>query len=134
EKPEEKATEPKEQAKETQKAEPQEEESQEITFDDFSKIDLRVGKIIACERLEKSDKLLKSTIFDGERNRTILSGIAQWYTPEDMVGKNVVIVANLAPRKMRGVMSEGMIIASDKGDAAEVLFVSSSVEPGSKVR
>ena len=110
------------------------EEVKEITFDDFAKIDLRVGKIIACEKLEKSDKLLKSTIFDGERERTILSGIAQWYSPEDMVGKHVVIVANLAPRKMRGVMSEGMILASDKGDDVEVVFIDSSVAPGSKIR
>lgn len=113
---------------------PEAEEVKEINFDDFAKVDMRVGKIVACERLPKSDKLLKSTIFDGERERTILSGIAEWYSPEDMVGKHVVIVANLAPRKMRGVESEGMILASDKGEAAEVVFIDPSVAPGSKVR
>lgn len=107
---------------------------QEIDFDTFAKIDLRVGKILACEKVEKSDKLLKSTIFDGKKERTILSGIAQWYTPEELVGKNVVIVANLAPRKMRGIMSEGMILASDRDDAAEVVFIDQSVAPGCKVR
>ena len=105
----------------------------EISIDDFIKIDLVVGEIRHCERLPKSDKLLKSTIFDGERERTILSGIAQWYTPEEMIGKKVVIVANLAPRKMRGVMSEGMILAADHGDAAKVVFIDSDVAPGSRI-
>ncbi|MBP1553958.1 MAG: methionine--tRNA ligase, partial [Oscillospiraceae bacterium] len=97
------------------KEEEKEEPKAEIVFDDFAKVDLVVGEIRHCEKLPKSDKLLKSIIFDGERERTILSGIAQWYTPEEMVGKKVVIVANLAPRKMRGVMSEGMILAADHG-------------------
>ena len=116
-------------AKEEEKEEPK----AEIVFDDFAKIDLVVGEIRHCEKLPKSDKLLKSIIFDGERERTILSGIAQWYTPEEMVGKKVVIVANLAPRKMRGVMSEGMILAADHGDAAKVVFIDSDVAPGSRI-
>ena len=113
--------------------EEKEEPKPEIVIDDFAKIDLVVGEIRHCERLPKSDKLLKSTIFDGERERTILSGIAQWYTPEEMIGKKVVIVANLAPRKMRGVMSEGMILAADHGDAAKVVFIDSDVAPGSRI-
>ena len=116
-------------AKEEEKEEPK----AEIVFDDFAKVDLVVGEIRHCEKLPKSDKLLKSIIFDGERERTILSGIAQWYTPEEMVGKKVVIVANLAPRKMRGVMSEGMILAADHGDAAKVVFIDSDVAPGSRI-
>jgi len=115
------------------KEEEKEEPKAEIVFDDFAKVDLVVGEIRHCEKLPKSDKLLKSIIFDGERERTILSGIAQWYTPEEMVGKKVVIVANLAPRKMRGVMSEGMILASDHGDAAKVVFIDSDVAPGSRI-
>ena len=115
------------------KEEENEEPKAEIVFDDFAKIDLVVGEIRHCEKLPKSDKLLKSIIFDGERERTILSGIAQWYTPEEMVGKKVVIVANLAPRKMRGVMSEGMILAADHGDAAKVVFIDSDVAPGSRI-
>ena len=113
--------------------EEKEEPKAEITIDDFFKVDLVVGEIRHCEKLPKSDKLLKSTIFDGERERTILSGIAQWYTPEEMIGKKVVIVANLAPRKMRGVMSEGMILAADHGDAAKVVFIDSDVAPGSRI-
>jgi len=105
----------------------------EITIDDFIKIDLVVGEIRHCERLPKSDKLLKSTIFDGERERTILSGIAQWYTPEDMIGKKVVIVANLAPRKMRGVISEGMILASEADGDVKVVFIDKDVPAGSRI-
>ncbi|MBR6518727.1 MAG: methionine--tRNA ligase [Oscillospiraceae bacterium] len=113
--------------------EEKDEPNAEITIDDFFKVDLVVGEIRHCEKLPKSDKLLKSTIFDGERERTILSGIAQWYTPEEMIGKKVVIVANLAPRKMRGVMSEGMILASSVGDDAKVVFIDSDVPAGSKI-
>ena len=113
--------------------EEKEEPKAEITIDDFFKVDLVVGEIRHCEKLPKSDKLLKSTIFDGERERTILSGIAQWYTPEEMIGKKVVIVANLAPRKMRGVMSEGMILASSVGDDAKVVFIDSDVPAGSRI-
>lgn len=113
--------------------EEKEEPKPEITIDDFAKLDLVVGEIRHCEKMPKSDKLLKSTIFDGERERTILSGIAQWYTPEEMIGKKVIIVANLAPRKMRGLMSEGMILASDNGDAAKVVFIDSDVAPGSRI-
>ncbi|MBQ7006665.1 MAG: methionine--tRNA ligase [Oscillospiraceae bacterium] len=115
------------------KEEEKEEPKAEIVFYDFANIDLVVGEIRHCEKLPKSDKLLKSIIFDGERERTILSGIAQWYTPEEMVGKKVVIVANLAPRKMRGVMSEGMILAADHGDAVKVVFIDSDVAPGSRI-
>ena len=113
--------------------EEKEEPKAEITIDDFFKVDLVVGEIRHCEKLPKSDKLLKSTIFDGERERTILSGIAQWYTPEEMIGKKVVIVANLAPRKMRGVVSEGMILASSVGDDAKVVFIDSDVPAGSRI-
>lgn len=106
----------------------------EITIDDFAKVNLIVGNIKHCEPVPKADKLLKSTIFDGKRERTILSGIAQWYKPEDLIGKNVIIVENLAPRKMRGVLSEGMILAADNGDDVEVVFIDEKVAPGSKIR
>jgi len=113
--------------------EEKEEPKAEITIDDFVKLDLVVGEIRHCERLPKSDKLLKSTIFDGERERTILSGIAQWYSPEDMIGKKVIIVANLAPRKMRGVMSEGMVLASEADGDVKVVFIDDSVPAGSRI-
>lgn len=122
-------------AKEAQQPKAEEKaEKAEIQYDDFDKVQFIVGEIKHCEKLEKSDKLLKSTIFDGKRDRTILSGIAQWYKPEDLIGKKVIIVANLAPRKMRGVMSEGMILAADHGDAAKVVFVDSEIAPGSVIR
>ncbi len=88
----------------------------EINFDDFTKLDLRTGKVIAAEKMEKSDKLLKLTVDLGFEQRTILSGIAKHYTAEDITGKNVVIVANLAPRKMMGIMSEGMVLMAEDAD------------------
>ncbi len=120
---------------EAPKEEEKEEETiPEINIDDFMKVNLIVGEIINCEPVPKADKLLNNTIFDGKRERTILSGIAQWYKPSDLIGKKVVIVDNLAPRKMRGLMSEGMILASDNGDDVEVVFINDNVAPGSKVR
>ncbi|MBQ7912740.1 MAG: methionine--tRNA ligase [Clostridia bacterium] len=89
------------------------EKTPEITFDDFVKVELRVGEIIACEPVPKSNKLLKETVKFGNETRTIVSGIAKHYTPEEMVGKKVVFVTNLAPRKVCGIMSEGMILAAE---------------------
>ncbi len=117
-------------------AEPKQEENDvfpEIKIDDFAKVELIVGEVRNCEKLPKSDKLLKSTIFDGKRERTILSGIAQWYSPEDMIGKKLIIVANLAPRKMRGVVSEGMVLAASYGDRAKVVFVDDDIPAGSSI-
>ena len=85
----------------------------EITFEDFEKIELRVGEIIACEAVPKSNKLLKETVRFGAETRTIVSGIAKHYKPEEMVGKKVVFVTNLAPRKVCGIVSEGMILAAE---------------------
>jgi methionyl-tRNA synthetase len=94
----------------------------EIIFDDFAKIDLRVGKILAAEKVEKADKLLKLQVELGEETRTIVSGIALHYQPEEVVGKQVVVVTNLAPRKMRGIESNGMILmASDQ--AGKLYFI-----------
>ena len=91
----------------------EEEKVPEITFDDFVKVQLRVGEIIACEPVPKSSKLLKETVKFGEEVRTIVSGIAKHYKPEEMVGKKVVFVTNLAPRKVCGILSEGMILAAE---------------------
>jgi len=85
----------------------------EIQFDDFAKIDLRVGTIKTAERIPKADKLLKLEVDMGEEVRTICSGIAQHFTPEEIIGKQVTVVANLAPRKMRGIESNGMILMSE---------------------
>ncbi len=85
----------------------------EIVFDDFAKIDLKVGKIVAAEKVEKADKLLKLSVDLGFETRTIVSGIALHFTPEDIVGKQVTVVTNLAPRKMRGIESNGMILMAE---------------------
>ncbi|MDD3428566.1 MAG: methionine--tRNA ligase [Oscillospiraceae bacterium] len=106
----------------------------EIVIDDFMKCELRVGLVKAAEKVEKADKLLKLTVFDGERDRTIVSGIAKWYKPEDMLNKKVAIVANLKPVKLRGILSEGMIMAADSGEDVVVNFMPDSVKPGSRIR
>ena len=106
----------------------------EITIDDFSKLDIRIGKVTAAEKMEKSNKLLKLTINSGLDTRIILSGIAQHYTAEEMVGKQVTFIANLAPRKMMGVESQGMILsAEDPSGKLKLLFPAGDVEPGSAV-
>jgi methionyl-tRNA synthetase len=105
-----------------------------IQYDDFAKLDLRVGKILSAQKVEKADKLLKLEIDLGFERRTIVSGIALYFKPEEIVGKQVVVVANLAPRKMRGIESNGMILmAEDK--AGKLIFVNpdEDTEAGSGV-
>ncbi|MCR4576703.1 MAG: methionine--tRNA ligase [Clostridiales bacterium] len=105
-----------------------------ITIDDFAKVKLIAVKVEACEKVEGSDKLLKFTLNDGSGTRTVLSGIAKWYKPEDTVGKTLILVSNLAPRKMKGIMSEGMLLSAedDKGDL-KLLTVDGDTAPGSRV-
>lgn len=108
----------------------------EITIDDFAKINLRVGKVTDCEKVPKADKLLKLTVDLGEANkRTIVSGIAMAYTPEEMVGKSIVVVANLKPVKLRGILSEGMILCASDNDG-KLCLVSpiADMSAGSEVR
>ena len=106
----------------------EQEKTPEITFDDFVKVELRVGEIIACEPVPKSNKLLKETVKFGDEVRTIVSGIAKHYKPEEMVGKKVVFVTNLAPRKICGIMSEGMILAAEDENGTLSLCVSDKAE------
>ncbi len=106
----------------------------EISYDEFMKSELRVCRVVRCTKVEKADKLLNFTLFDGERERTVLSGIAQWYSPEELVGKKVAVVLNLAPAKIRGIKSEGMILSSEVGDEARVVFVDDAVPEGSRIR
>ncbi len=106
----------------------------EITIDTFASIDLRVAKIVDCEPIKKAKKLLKLTLDDGSGTpRTVASGIALWYTPDELKGRSVIVVANLKPAVLCGVESRGMILAADDGDAAKVIFVD-GLNPGSKVR
>jgi methionyl-tRNA synthetase len=95
----------------------------EIVFDDFAKLDIRVGKVVACVKMEKSDKLLKLTIDSGVDTRTILSGIAKHYSPDDLIGKQVTFIANLAPRKMMGIESQGMILSAEDVDGKLRLLI-----------
>ena len=107
----------------------------EITIDDFMKVGLRVGKVIAAEQMAKADKLLVMKVEVGAEVRTIVSGIAKYYTPEEMVGKQVVVVANLAPHAFRGVVSEGMLLCADDGQGGVVLVSPEKVvASGSEVR
>lgn len=95
-----------------------------IGIEDFGKIDLKVGTILASEKIENADKLLKNTIKIGDETRTIVSGIAKYYKPEDIVGKQVVVVANLKPVKLRGIVSEGMILCAYNHDKDKLVIVS----------
>lgn len=103
-----------------------------ISIQDFAKVELKTGRILACEKLPNSNKLLKSTVEIGGESRTILSGIARWYSPETMVGKNVVVVTNLAPASLGGVMSEGMLLCAEDTQGNVVLLTPEKVmESGS---
>ena len=106
-----------------------------IEFDDFTKLDIRVGKVLECTKVPKADKLLQFRIDDGLGGRTIVSGIAQHYVPEDLVGKQVCFVANLAPRKLRGIESQGMILSAEDADGKLVVITpAGEVAPGSEVK
>ena len=106
----------------------------EISIEDFAKIELKVAKVTACEPIKKAKKLLKLTLDDGSGNqRTVASGIAAYYAPDDLVGHNIIVVANLKPATLCGVESCGMILAADSGDGVKVIFAD-DVEIGSKVR
>ena len=121
--------------KEETKEEPKE-EKEYITIDDFCKVEMKIGEILACEKVQESNKLLKSTVKIGSETRTILSGIAKFYSPEEMVGKKVVVVTNLAPRKMlKGkYVSEGMIVAAeDESGNVKLLTADGNVESGAIV-
>ena len=107
----------------------------ECTFDDFMKLDMRVGTVLECTKVPKADKLLQFKIDDGLETRTILSGIAKHFNPEELVGKQVCFIANLPPRTMRGIVSEGMILsAEDKEGKLSLLTVTPATKPGSEIK
>lgn len=120
--------------KEEQKAPEKAKENEDgmIGIEDFSKIDLRVVEIVVAEPVPKTDKLMKIQVSLGDEERTVVSGIAKHYKPEDLIGKHVVLVANLKPAKLRGVMSHGMLLAASKGD--ELQIVETTMPVGSKVK
>lgn len=138
---EEEKLEAKKEVKENKKAKKEEQKAPEkvkenedgmIGIEDFSKIDLRVVEILAAEPVPKTDKLMKIQVSLGDEERTVVSGIAKHYKPEDLIGKHVVLVANLKPAKLRGVMSHGMLLAASKGD--ELQIVETTMPVGSKVK
>lgn len=106
----------------------------EISIDDFAKIDLRVATVIAAERVPKTDKLIKLQVKIGDEERTIVSGIAQHYEPENLIGKNVIVIANLKPAKLRGIESRGMVLAASDGEGNLVLADAPGIASGSKVK
>lgn len=106
----------------------------EITIEDFAKLDLRVATIVAAERVPKTDKLLKIQVKIGDEERTIVSGIAQHYEPEALIGRNVIVIANLKPAKLRGIESRGMVLAASDGEGKLVLADAPGIASGSKVK
>ena len=114
------------------KAHPQ---APDVDFDTFMKADLRVGTVLECTKVPKADKLLKFLIDDGLEQRTIVSGIAKFYKPEELVGKQVVFIANLPPRKLKGLTSQGMILSAENADGSLVVISpSAEVAPGAQVK
>lgn len=123
--------------KQTEKTPEQKEKAvvEEISIEEFSKPNLVVGKIVSCEKHPKADRLLVNQVdIGGGEIRQIVSGIAQWYTPEDLTGKSVIVCTNLKPIKLRGVESNGMLLAADNGETVSLLEADQSLEPGSQVR
>lgn len=127
-----KAEAPKAEAK--KEAKPAAAADSEITIDDFAKIDLRVATVVAAERVPKTDKLIKLQVKIGDEERTIVSGIAQHYEPENLIGKNVIVIANLKPAKLRGIESRGMVLAASDGEGNLVLADAPGIASGSKVK
>lgn len=106
-----------------------------ISIDDFLKVELKVGTILEAEEVEESEKLIKLIVDLGEETpRQILAGVKEWYKPEDLVGKQVVVVANLEPRMMMGLESQGMMLAADSDNGPIFLIPSKQVSPGTKVK
>jgi len=107
--------------------------AEEISYDDFAKLDLRVGTIKAVEEIEGADKLLKLTVDTGEE-RTIAAGIKEFYSADELVGRQIIVICNLAPRTLKGVTSEGMLLAADTDGKPFLLKPDSEVEAGSKIK
>ncbi len=111
-------------------------ETKYVSYEEFIKIDLRVGKVISAERVKGSKKLLRLIVDLGELGeRQIIAGLGKWYEPEYFVGKNIIVVANLQPKKIFGLESQGMLLAADTLEGAPVLLTTDKpVEPGARVR
>jgi len=107
----------------------------EITYDDFSKVELKVGTILLAEKVEGADKLYRLTVDMGNNEkRTLAAGVAQFYTLEELVGKQIVVVANLAPKIIRGITSQGMMLAADSEGSVAILSPGKKMPEGSRVK
>jgi methionyl-tRNA synthetase len=105
-----------------------------VVYDNFAKLDIRVGKVLECVKVPKADKLLQFKIDDGLGGRTILSGIAEYYQPEELAGKMICFIANLEPRKIKGIVSQGMLLSAESFDGTlRLIHPDASLEPGSTV-
>ena len=104
-----------------------------INFDDFKKLDMRIARILKVEKIESSNKLLKFQIDIGDEEKQLVAGIAKHYNPEDLVGREIVVVVNLEPKKLMGVESQGMLLAASRDDNIVLLQPDREVEPGSKI-
>lgn len=116
------------------KGEEKKEEKELISIEDFSKIEIRIGKIKEADRVPKSDKLIKLTIFDGEKDRTIVAGIGKFYNPENLIGKEITFIANLKPTKLMGITSEGMILAASNDENLSLIIPEKPVNAGARVK
>jgi len=105
-----------------------------ISFDDFNKLDIRIGTILEAEKVEGADKLLKLLVDIGDEKRTLVAGIAETYTPEEIIGKQIPILTNLEPKKLRGIESNGMILAVDIDNKATLIHPDKQVPNGGKIR
>ncbi|WXG43383.1 MAG: methionine--tRNA ligase subunit beta [Promethearchaeati archaeon SRVP18_Atabeyarchaeia-1] len=108
--------------------------SQVVPITEFQKLDIRVGKVTKAERIASSKKLVKLKVDIGNETREIVAGVAEFYSPEDLQDKNLIILTNLEPRKVMGVQSQGMILAADVSGRPYVIFAEPSIPPGAKVR
>ena len=104
-----------------------------IKFEDFQKLDLRVGKIVEAERVEGSEKLIKLKVDIGGEERQLVAGIGKVYSPEDLIEKEIIVVANLEPKVLFGIESQGMLLAAEDGDTISLLMPDKEVKPGSRV-
>jgi methionyl-tRNA synthetase len=107
---------------------------QRITIDDFSRVDLRVAEVMAAEKVAKSKRLLKLTVKVGSETRTLVAGIAEHYEPATLVGRKVVVVANLEPLTLMGVESNGMVLAASEGNDLALIVLDRDLPPGAKVK
>jgi len=108
-------------------------EEEYITIEDFKKLDLRVAEIVNAEKIEGADKLLKLTINIGDETRTLAAGIAEYYKPEELIGKKIIVIKNLKPRKLRGVLSQGMLLAATTENTIAILTPDKDVPTGTRI-